>query len=397
LSISSKCPDDRAIAQLREAAKAAIRDAFGYGDTNPMKGAGNFGEGEEFVRVGGRLRWTTYTQAQINDWNEQGRCVGWVNLELFGSSGIGRLPPDQALSLFSSLVEIGFTVVRRIDSTIDLFDHPTLSVDLIRRKFEKGVWKIPRRDPLTYFLHGPILQPDHGTLEGSLYLGPSSAPSRVTIYNKGAQKGSERPWIRFELRSRREHASELWERLVALSGSIFEGGHVFELANDAITAAVRSSADIFDISAFNDIKNLPKNWTRSPMAKLPDELHPVFAAVAPMDLGDLKIRGGYASAVRHHIRSSSKAIWKMCLVMAAHGDDPGKAALLLGIQSAMRLSKEDFEEMARDTNTAPADLEKAELTCLSLAARYEGFDIDVTSSDKTELRAAVAATVGGVV
>lgn len=396
LSISMKTSSDAEMNEALDATRAAVRDAFGYGDTRPMKRPGNFGEGEEFVRVGGSLRYTKRTLAAMNDWNDEGRCTGWINLTLRGGTGVGALQPDAFISLFMSLVEIGFTVVRRIDLTIDLFDHEELTIDFIRTRLARGEWKIPRRDPKTYLFHGPLCERAVGEGEGTIYLGPVSSNNRVVIYDKAAQQESDRLWIRFELRSTREHAEGLKTELLALGDAIFEGGAPEGRAADFITAAVRGSADIYDITAFPDLSNLPKNWTRSPMAKLPSELEPLFAATAPLDIGDLRIRGGYASAVRHISRNGSRTMWKLCLVMTAKGEDPGKGLLLLGLPSAHRLTQEDFEEMARDTNLAPGLIEEAECKALSMAARYEGFDIDVVTSDKTELRKAIAVSVGGV-
>lgn len=396
LSVSKKCSTDAEMADLIVAVKAAVRDAFGYGDTKPMTRPGNFGEGEQFVRVGGSLRYTKRTLAALNDWDDEGRCVGWINLTLRGSSGIGALRADGAVSLFMSLRALGFDTVRRIDCTIDLLDDEQLTVDFIRGRFRSGAWKIPRRDPLTYTFHGPLCERPSGQDEGTIYLGPNSSHNRVVIYNKGKQQESERPWLRFELRSTREHAAGLWDELDALGDAIFSGGAPERRVCDFITAAVRGSADIYDVTAFNDIRKLPKNWTRSPMAKLPPELAPVFAAVAPLEIGDLRVRGGYASAVRHMSRNGSRTMWKLCIVMVATDQDPGKGLLLLGLPSFNRLTQEDFEEMAKDTNLPPGLLEEAECKALTLAARYDGFDIDVVASDKTELRRAVAATLGGV-
>lgn len=396
LSVSMKTQSDEEMNEALAAARAAVRDAFGYGDTKPLKRPGNFGEGEEFVRVGGSLRYTKRTLAALNDWDDEGRCVGWANLTLRGSTGVGALRADAFISLLMCLDSIGFQVIRRIDLTIDLFDHDELTVDFIRGRLRSGAWKIPRRDPSTYLFHGPVCARPQGQDEGTIYLGPASSNNRVVIYNKGAQKGSDRPWVRFELRSTREHAAGLRDELLALGDAIFESGAPERRAADFITSAVRGSADIYDVTAFPDLRKLPKNWTRSPMAHLPSEMEPVFAATAPLDIGDLRVRGGYASAVRHMSRNGSRTMWKMCLAMIATDQDPGKGLLLLGLPSAHRLTQEDFEEIARDTNLAPGLLEQAELTALSMAAQYDGFDINFISSDKTELRRAVAATLGGV-
>lgn len=396
LSVSRLTSSDAEIRELREAVAALVREVAGYGERAPLKSAGNFGEGERFTRFGAQMAWTTRTQAQINQWDDQGRCVGWINFIARGSTGIGRLRLDEAASLIVSLADLGFEVTRRVDCTVDVFDHPDLSIGLIKRQLESGQWRIPRRriESLTY--HGPLVAPDGKVLPASLYLGSPDSPTRVIVYDKGAQLGEERPWLRFECKCRHEGAEGAIRALLEACNNAFDSGDALHFLGGAVASVVRSGADIRDVTAFDSDKPLPKNWANSSNAPMPAVLAPVFAETAPMDFGVLRVQGPFASRLRHLQRSSGKAVWTLCILATLRGEDPGRIALVLGIEKATQLTLEDFEEISKISGFTPKEVEEAELATLNHALDVLGIDGHFIESDKTMRRAELARMIGGV-
>lgn len=395
LSLSRKTESDEEIRSLIEAIKSVVRDHFGYGDTIPMKSAGNFGEGAKFEKVGGDIKWTTQTQAALNDWNDEGRCVGWLNFTLRGSSGIGLLPLPKAVSLITSLRDLGLDQCRRIDLTLDLYNDWDLSIFDIKEHLTQGSWRIPRRDPKCFRYMGALIPRDDGPTAATLYLASKTSENQLTLYDKGAQKELEMAWLRFELRSTRSHAEALFQKLLAAADAAHETGNALLYLDSFVTSAVRDSCDIRDVQDFPEYPNLPKNWTRSPMARLPDALAPVFRQVAPLQVRDMKISGGFAAQVRHACHSTGKTVWKLCVISVANKQDPGIVALQLGFTHWNRLTEEDFVEMAQSSGIAAKELEAAELSALNQVAAVEGIDAEVVSSHRTELRSKVERSLVG--
>ena len=386
LSLSADSETDDAMRARVEATRSVIRDACGYGEVEEMKSAGNFGEGLKFTRFGAEIKWTTRTQATINDWDEQGRCVGKTSLVLRGSSGIGSLPLDKAVSLITSLIDLGFVHCKRIDTTVDLFDDPYLDVFVIKEMLERGEWRIPRRDPKSYVWHGSVIRREGEPTPSTLYLAPKSSDNRVTIYDKGAQMESHRPWIRFERKSTKENAQAVFEALLERAEAVWEGGMALPALDKFVRETLKASADIRDVSQFPEFPNLPKNWMRSPNAKTPECLEPVLGEVAALDLTDFRISGGLAAQFRHAIRSTGKCVWKMCLIHLALGKDPGRVAIELGFPHHGRITDEDFVEMAQASGVTIEALEQAELSAQQLFIEMTGADVHVVGSDRTELR-----------
>lgn len=397
LSVTRQTESDREFGPLRDAVCSAIRAHTGYGEVKEMTSSGNFGEGLRFTRFGGEIKWTTRTQAEINDWDEQGRCVGAMNVTLRGGTGIGSLPVDKAFSLVHTLGELGFDRCRRIDTTIDYVDDWDLSLFHMRRQLAEGYWRIPRRDPKAFAWNGAVVERYGTPTPGTLYLAPASSDSRLAIYDKGAEQEQERAWLRFEARHSRDAAQGLFDELQRVNEGVMEGDLPLHALDRFVTAAVRRSGDIRDVTGFESFPKLPKNWMRSPTAKTPDELAPVFGMVAPLDISDHRIKGGFASQVRHTARSSGRTIWKLCIIAISQGNDPGPVAMDLGFTSFGLLTAEDFQEMAQTADIPVADLEKAELKAITQKAQSEGVDLEVVSSHRTELRAEALKRVGGLV
>lgn len=386
LSVSQRVQRDEEINDLIEAVESLIRSHFGYGESKPMKRPGNFGEGRKYTRVGGFIRWTKYTMAALNDWDEEGRCVGWVNLVLTGQDGIGSLHIDRACSLLLSLESLGFLVARRIDLTIDVVDHEDLTVLGMRDRLQYGDWKIPRRDPACYRYMGAVCPVEGKQQPATLYLSSKSSDNLVRVYDKSGQLGLERPHIRFELESTGQHARTVYQELLKVSEKAFAAGSVTADLDTFITSAVRASADIRDVTGFPDRSQLPTNWARSPLSPMPEILSPVFQAVAPLYLAETRLHGGFAAQIRHASKSSGKAIWKVCIIQTAQGKDPGAVAFALGLEHHRRITEEDFIEMAQQTGLEQEVLEQAELDAITNGCRALGMDVVALDSDKTLLR-----------
>lgn len=396
LSVSRSGCSDREMRELQKAVGALVRDVTGYGETEPMKSAGNFGEGHRFKRFGAEIKLTTHTQAELNHWHEQGRCVGTINFTARGGTGIGSLPVDSAVSLLSSLRQLGFDSPTRVDCTIDLFDDTELSLSLMKQRLESLQWRIPRRklENITYI--GPLIDVDGRPQAASLYLGSRTAPTRVTVYDKAVQMEQDRPWLRFECRCQGEGASWAFQELLEASDAAFESGNALLFLDRAIVGIVRSEADIRDVTAFNDVKRLPKNWMRSPLSVMPDLLAPVFGQIAPLELDRIRIDNGLASRIRHVQHSGGKTIWQICLLQVAAGHELCNSMLQLGMGAAFRLSPEDFEELAKQSGRTPAEIEQAEVDLLNLVCERFNYDERILFSDKQAVRAEAAVTLRGV-
>jgi hypothetical protein len=386
LSVSRRTTKDSEIHELREAIKAITRDHFSVSDTVPMRSAGNFEAGEKFEHLGGEIKWTTRTAAALNQWDEEGRCVGWVNVTFRGSTGIGKLDADRAVSLCSSLKDLGFDQCRRVDCTIDLFDDEVLSVFLIREHLIQGSWRIPRRDVNSFRFHGALVENQAAPTPATLYLSSKTAETQVVVYDKAAQLEREGGWIRFEMKAKRDQAADVYQALLEASDASAEHGHALIHVDSVITSAVRNAADIRDVTRFPTYPVLPRNWMRSPKAQLPAELAPVFMQVAPLDVASIKVAGGFAAQVRHAIKSTGKTTWKLCILTKANGTSPGPVALEMGFPHYERIGSDDFMEMAQQSDRSIAELEQAELACINEFIELKGFDVRATGSDRTELR-----------
>ena len=386
LSVSTRFERDAEVKNLLDSVQSLVRDITGYGEFSPMKKTGNFDQGVQFNRIRGQVKWTTWTAASINDWDEQGRCVGTMNVMFSGSQGIGRLPIEQAFSLIQGLADLGFRSCRRLDLTIDVFDDWDLDLFFIADRLKEEAWRIPRRDAGSFGWFGAVKPRDRGPTAATLYLGPDSSTSRVVIYDKGAQKESERAWIRFERVSKAEDAQRLFDELLGVVDSAWEHGMALEVMDNFVTAAVKAAADIRDVTGFPDYPTLPKNWMRSPKATTPDMLSSAYLQVAPLEIGELRLAGGFAAQARHAIRSTGKTVWKMAILAVAHGQEPGSVALQMGFPHHSRVTDEDFMEMAQNCGKSMEELEQAEKAAINAFIALVGADVHCVDSDRTLLR-----------
>ena len=386
LSLTVRFDRDDECARLRTAIKAAVLATCGYAETKPMTRCGNYGEGEQFTRINGKIKWTTHTMAAINDWDELGRCVGTLNVTFTGSSGIGGLGIEKGMSLIQSFADLGLRSCRRIDLAIDCYDDWDLDIFEIKRQLEEGHWRIPRRDVSTFRYIGALVPRADRPTAATLYLGPIGSPSHVVIYDKAAEKEQDRAWVRFERVTKGIEAQTVFDALLATVDAAWETGTALELLDNFVTGAVKQAADIRDVTGFPDYPKLPKNWTRSPMASTPPMLSTAYAQIAPLEIGELRLQGGFAAQARHAIRSTGKTIWKMAILSVAQGRDPGSVALTMGFPHHQRITDEDFMELAQVSDIAIADLEQAECKAINLLIEISGADAHCIGSDRTMLR-----------
>ena len=387
LSLTTRFESDSEIPNLLAGVKSAVLDVVGYAETSPMPRTGNYGQGEKFDRINGQIKWTSYTQAALNDWDELGRCVGTMNVTFTGSSGIGMVPIDRAMSLIQALADLGFGLCRRIDLTVDVYDDWDMDIFYIRDALEQGRWRIPRRDPRTFTWQGSLAPEPGKPTPATLYLGRKDSLSRVVVYDKAAQLGQERAWIRFERVTRGEDAQRVFEALLGAIDAAWETGTAVELLDNFVTAAVKEAADIRDVTGFPDYPDLPKNWMRSPTAITPPMLSNAYQQVAPLNLGELRLAGGFAAQARHAIRSTGKTVWKMAILEVAQGREPGAVALHMGYPHHKRVTDEDFMEMAQVSGIPIEELEAAEEEAILQFWKSEGLELTDVTSDRSLLRA----------
>lgn len=395
-SLSTKTANDSELKTVRTTVQQTIADHVRRHDTAPITRPGNFGEGIRFTGFGASIFWTTRTQAALNDWDEQGRAVGHVNVQLRGSTGLGGLPLLSSADLLAQVHELGFTSVRRLDLALDVFDHPELTVQRIRDELSAGRWKIPRRSVASMKYVGPIIHTPAGAQGATLYLGDLTSAARVAIYDKGAQQEQEDPWLRIEVRFKGEPAQEAVQRLQQALDAAGESPDAVRLMDHCVVGLIRSAFDVRDVTPYLAAGRLPKNWANAGSSTYPSLMHPVFEQTAPLELGSFKATGVFASRTRHLMRSASRHIWRLAIISAAKGEDPGVIGLTMGAPSAGSITDEDFQDMAQVSGFTIAELEAAELVCHSALFKLHGLDADCIGSDRTQLREELARSLGGV-
>lgn len=395
-SLTSATETDADLRQVVAAVKGVVSDAVGLRSWERARKTGNFGEAEVLDGFSATAAWTTRTQAVINGWHEEGRCVGSVNLVLRGGTGLGRLPLLKAVDLVQSVYELGFSSVRRLDVSLDVFDHPELTIGLIRRQLADGYWRIPRRDASAFRYTGPIRDADAGTRGASLQIGARGDDRWALIYDKGAKEASERAWIRFEVHLSGLPAEEALLRLSAALDAGMESADPDRVVDRVAVALVRSVIDIRDLSAYADRGKPPKNWAQFPSITYPPVMHPVFDEIAPLELGSFKASGVLAARTRHLMRSSGRHMWKLCVLACAKGDDPGAVALTVGASSALSITREELDDLAAWSGFSPAEIDAAEAQAHLLLCRLHGVNIREVVTDRQELRAQLERSLGGV-
>lgn len=361
-----------------------------------MRSAGNFLDGESWERFGAELKWSTETAARLIDANFEGRCVNHVNVTLKGGTGIGSLRLTDSGSLISELHGLGFSRCPRLDLSIDLFNQPELTVRFIADRLKVGDWRIPRRSPDDYVFHGPLADSAEQKKGSTLYIGSRDSEIQVCIYDKGRREGASFPWIRIEVRYRKEKATEASYRLVQAYDSAMETGYPEEHLDHAVVGLVRSAFDVRDVSKYRGTRKLPKNWANDRLTNYPELMSNVFEETAPIHVGSFKASGVFASRTRHLSRSGGKHLWRLAIISIARGGDPGDIALTMGAPYAGCVSEEDFKDMAQTSTCTIAELEAAEIKAHTLLHKLHGLDVECIGSDRSLVRDELLRTTGGV-
>lgn len=377
-------------------ARQTISDHVSTYETKRMRSAGNFLAGEKWERFGAELKWSSQTAADLIDADPQGRCVNCVNVVLKGGSGIGSLPLASAAGLLTALQSLGFSSWARLDLSIDLVNVPELTVRLLAERLRDGIWKIPRRDPSSFNFHGPLIDKDGQKQSATLYVGSRDSEAQVCIYDKGRKEGTSYPWIRFEVRFRKERATEALFRLTQAYDTAMESPDPPAHLDRALVGLVRAAFDVRDVSKYRGTGKLPKNWANASLTTYPEVMHPVFEETAPIQVGSFKASGIMAARTRHLMRSGGKQMWRLAIISQAKGDDPGAIALTMGAAHAGTITDEDFKDMSQTSGFTVAELEAAELGVHTRLAKLHGIDAACIGSDRTLLREELLRTTGGV-
>lgn len=395
-SLTSKVENQKELDTLLLTSKQVVSDHIGTSDRKRMRSAGNFLEGETWERFGADIKWSSQTAADLIGANYEGRCVNHVNVVLRGSTGIGSLPFTHAGGLLSALVAIGFSNARRLDLSIDVFNVPEFTVRFLADRLRNGDWKIPRRDPKTFHFHGPLVDGEGQKQGSTLYVGSKESDTQVCVYDKGLQMGASFPWVRIEVRFKKERASEVLYRLVQAYDTAMESHDPSAHLDRAVVGLVRSAFDVRDVSKYRGTGSLPKNWASEHLTSYPALMHPVFEEIAPIHVGAFKASGVFAARTRHVMRTDGKHLWRLAIISVARGGEPGDIALTMGAPSAGTVSEEDFKDMSQTSGCTIAELEAAEIECHSKLLKLHGIDAECVSSDRALVREELLRTTGGV-
>lgn len=395
-SLTSKVEDEAELQALLLIARKTISDAVGTYETKRMRSAGNFLDGEAWERFGAEMKWSTETAARLIDANFAGRCVNHVNVVLKGGTGIGSLPITCTGGLISELQGLGFDRCPRLDLTIDVFYQPELTVRFIANQLKDGTWRIPRRSSDDYVFHGPLADSAEQKKGSTLYIGSRDSEAQVCIYDKGRREGASFPWIRIEVRYRKERATEAAYRLVQAYDAAMESVDPEAYLDQMVVGLVRSAFDVRDVSRYRDTRKLPKNWANDRLTTYPELMSNVFEETAPIHVGSFKASGVFASRTRHLSRSGGKHLWRLAIISIARGGDPGDIALTMGAPYAGSVSEEDFKDMSQTSGHTIAELEAAEIEAHSQLLKLHGLDVECIGSDRSLVRDELLRTTGGV-
>ena len=395
-SLTSRVDGQQELEKVRDTATKVVGDNVSTWSIIPLKSAGNYLEGHKWEKFGAQLRWSSDTACELIGGDPIGRCVNTLNIQLRGGTGIGSLRLARAAALLEQLVAIGFSNTRRLDLSIDVFNHPALSVRLISDRLASGDWKIPRRDPASFIFHGPVVSGPGPRKGSTLYIGTRESDVQVCIYDKGSKEETVNEWIRFEVRFKDEPAYEALYRLIDAYNAAMDSADPEAFLDKAVVGMVRNACDIRDVSKYKERGQLPRNWAQDRLTTYPSVMHPVFAETAPLQIGSYKAANTFASRTRHLMRSSSKHIWRLAVIAKAKGDNPGSVALTMGAPGAHQIQDEDFMEMAQVSGLSIEKLEKAERLCVTALCKLHNIDVDCLHTDRTRMREEFARSLGGV-
>ena len=355
LSVTCRFEKDAAVKELLKSVQSAVLDHFGVSDTVPSDFNGNYAEGHRFKRAGIHVRWTTYTACDLNSWNYEGRCAGTMNLIASGKSGIGSIPLDRAMSFIYQLWHVGFRSASRCDLALDVHDCPAVDPAVIFRHLQAGRWAIPRRRDFS--MHAGFRQGEEELKTPTLYLGNIKGDNFVRVYDRAHVIGLDHPCTRFERQTRGKFAQVLLELACGASDASFESPNATHILGRWCVSAIRTACDFRDVSRLG---TLGANWANRTEA--PAVIDRIFGEVAPLEVGDVVVTGGFAASFRHVLRNSSRVLALHCVhVMATKGTVANDLLALCG-ERLEQLSEEDFQDL---------HLAHPELTLYQLRGAFE--------------------------
>ena len=355
LSVTAHFESDSAVKPLVTAVQSAVSDHFGVSDIVPCDFNGNYAEGCRFKRAGLQLRWTKFTTCDLNSWDYLGRCAGTVNLICSGKTGIGMLSLDKAMSFMHQLWNLGFRSASRVDLALDMHDFPAVDPAAVFRHLQAGRWAVPRRRDFS--MHAGFRQGEQELKTPTLYLGNIKGDNFTRIYDRAHVIGLDHPCTRIERQSRGKFAQVLLESGCGASDASFESPNATHILGRWALGSIRTSCDFRDVSR---MEKLSANWANRTEA--PVVMERVFGEVAPLEVGDVVVSGGFAASFRHVQRNSARVLALHCIhLMATKGRVANDLLSICG-DRLEKLSEEDLADL---------QLAHSELTIYKLRAAWE--------------------------
>lgn len=338
LSVTVHFELDSAVAPLVAGVTSAVLDHFGVSDTVPSDYNGNYLEGLRFKRAGVHLRWTKFTQCDLAGFNREGRCAGTMNLIASGKTGIGQLDLDKAFSFLYGLYGLGFRSASRMDLALDIHDCPAVGPSVIYRHMTAGRWAVPRRRDFS--LHAGFRQGEEELSTPTLYLGNIKSDNFCRIYDRAAVIGLEHPCTRFERQTRGKFAQVLLELACGAADASFESSDAIGLLGRFTSQAIRTACDFRDVSSLG---TMGSNWANRTEA--PAVIDRIFGEVAPLEVGDVVVTGGFAASFRHVLRNSARVLALHCVHLKATKGRVANDLLAICGDRLDVLTEEDFQDL----------------------------------------------------
>ena len=355
LSVTAHFESDSAVKPLVASVQSSVSDHFGVSDIVPCDFNGNYAEGCRFKRAGLQLRWTKFTTCDLNSWDYLGRCAGTVNLICSGKTGIGMLSLDKAMSFMHQLWNLGFRSASRVDLALDMHDYPAVDPAAVFRHLQAGRWAVPRRRDFS--MHAGFRQGEQELKTPTLYLGNIKGDNFTRIYDRAHVIGLDHPCTRIERQSRGKFAQVLLESGCGASDASFESPNATHILGRWALGSIRTSCDFRDVSR---LEKLTANWANRTEA--PVVMERVFGEVAPLEVGDVVVSGGFAASFRHVQRNAARVLALHCIhLMATKGRVANDLLSICG-DRLEKLSEEDLADL---------QLAHSELTIYKLRAAWE--------------------------
>lgn len=375
LSVTAHFETDAAKQALQSGVCQALKDHLHSSDHQVSEHNGNFLDGWRFTRIGGQLRWSTATAADLIGASHEGRCVGSMNLILSGKSAIGAIPLDRACSLVMSLANLGFTNCRRIDFALDIHRLPGTEPDVIHRHLTSGTWRVPRR--ANFSLHAGFKQGEEQLLTPTLYIGDIKSDNFCRIYDRAKVLDLDHQCTRFERQARGKFAEILLESLQEVHDSAYAGPNAAVMVQDWALSAIRATCDFRCVGHFSG-RELPQNWSNR--SDPPALMEKVFGEVAALPIGSVVYRGGFAASFRHMQRMSSRVLSLHCIELKVRDGRVAKQLLAICGRRLEDLTEEDLVDLCQQDEHLT--LFKAKRAKAQLIQQYlkeiEGLDVRVS-------------------